>query len=298
MPKTRRRFLHAVIAFLVLPGTVALLVPWLLRPPAADVRSLGVPVFVSGVAMLLWCVRDFYVAGRGSLAPWAPPERLVIIGLYRLSRNPMYIAVLIILCGWAVMYASRTLWLYTMFVAIAFHLRVIFGEEPWLLRTHGAEWAAYRSDVPRWLGIPMQPSITANRIQLLATATVVLAAVLSFAVGSVAVELSNSAPPSVDRFINDWALNILPSFLFGGMLTTIAAIASDRAGTRAGGTGSHIRRMRWGYGIAILLAVAVLLSAPWNDDFRLFGQLLVWPLSAVLGCLFADFMIARRPAAA
>jgi protein-S-isoprenylcysteine O-methyltransferase Ste14 len=98
-------------------------------------------------------VRDFYVAGRGSLAPWAPPERLVVIGLYRLSRNPMYIAVLLVLVGWATMFASRTLWVCAALLAIAFHLRVVFGEEPWLARTHGAEWTTYRGRVPRWLGI-------------------------------------------------------------------------------------------------------------------------------------------------
>ena len=63
----------------------------------------------------------------------------------------MYIAVLLILCGWVTMFASRTLWVYAAFVAIGFHLRVVFGEEPWLARAHGAEWAAYRARVPRWL---------------------------------------------------------------------------------------------------------------------------------------------------
>jgi protein-S-isoprenylcysteine O-methyltransferase Ste14 len=294
MPTMRRRFWHALIAFLVLPGTVAFLGPWLLRPVTRDVHIPGVPVFVAGIVLLLWCVRDFYVVGRGSLAPWAPPERLVIVGLYRLSRNPMYIAVLVILCGWATMYASRTLWLYTVFVAIAFHLRVIFGEEPWLARTHGAEWTAYRADIPRWLGIPMHPRLTDNRIGILTTATVVLAAALSFVVGSVAVELSNSSPPGLDRFINDWLLNVLPSFMFGAVLASAVAIAGHRAGTRGSGTRAHVRRMRWGYGIAILLSIAVLASAPWNDDFRLFGQLLVWPLSAVAGCLLADLVVGRR----
>ena len=148
-----RRFWSAVTAFLVLPGTVAFLVPWLLRPIGGRIHVAGVPLLVVGIGLLLWCVRDFYVAGRGSLAPWAPPERLVIIGLYRLSRNPMYIAVLIILCGWAATFASRTLWIYTAFVAVGFHLRVILGEEPWLARTHGAQWVTYRAHVPRWLGM-------------------------------------------------------------------------------------------------------------------------------------------------
>jgi protein-S-isoprenylcysteine O-methyltransferase Ste14 len=148
-----RRFSHAVIAFLVLPGTVAFLVPWLLRPVSSHFYPAGIPLLAVGIVLLMWCVRDFYVAGRGTLAPWAPPQRLVIVGLYRLSRNPMYISVLIILCGWATTFASSTLWIYTAFVAIGFHLRVIFGEEPWLARTHGREWLAYRAHVPRWFGL-------------------------------------------------------------------------------------------------------------------------------------------------
>ena len=56
--------------------------------------------------MLLWCVRDFYVSGRGTLAPLDPPKRVVIVGLYRFVRNPMYVAVLTILVGWALLYGS------------------------------------------------------------------------------------------------------------------------------------------------------------------------------------------------
>jgi protein-S-isoprenylcysteine O-methyltransferase Ste14 len=145
-------FWRALTAFLVLPGTVAFIAPWLLRPARPPVHLFGLALLLPGILLLLWCVRDFYVAGRGSLAPWAPPTRLVVVGLYRLTRNPMYISVLLILCGWATLYASRTLWQYAAVVAIGFHLRVVFGEEPWLARTHGAEWTAYRSRVPRWLG--------------------------------------------------------------------------------------------------------------------------------------------------
>ena len=160
MTKTGRPFWQAVVAFLLLPGMVAFVVPWLLRPRAEDIRLAAIPILIAGIVLLLWCVRDFYVAGRGTLAPWAPPKRLVIVGLYRLSRNPMYIAVLIILCGWATMYASRTLWIYAAFIAIAFHLRVVLGEEPWLARTHGVEWAAYRAAVTRWLGLVSPKGMT------------------------------------------------------------------------------------------------------------------------------------------
>ena len=101
--------------------------------------------------MLLWCVRDFYVAGRGTLAPWAPPSRLVVVGLYRFSRNPMYIAVSLVLLGWAIAFWSVPLLIYAGIVIGAFHLRVVFGEEPWLARRHGDEWERYRARVPRWL---------------------------------------------------------------------------------------------------------------------------------------------------
>jgi protein-S-isoprenylcysteine O-methyltransferase Ste14 len=144
-------FWHALAAFLVFPGTVAFLIPWLLRPTGAPPHPAGLASLALGTALLLWCVRDFYVAGRGSLAPWAPPEQLVVVGLYRLTRNPMYIAVVLILLGWALAFSSPGLWIYTGGMAIAFHVRVVFFEEPWLARRYGAEWAAYQATVPRWL---------------------------------------------------------------------------------------------------------------------------------------------------
>jgi protein-S-isoprenylcysteine O-methyltransferase Ste14 len=128
-----------------------------LRPRAGagfDVIAIG--PLAAGATLLLWCVREFYVAGRGTLAPWAPPARLVVSGPYRVSRNPMYMAVTSILIGWALAYGSRALWIYAASVAVAFHLRIVLGEEPWLARRHGAEWDAYRSRVPRWLG-PRRP---------------------------------------------------------------------------------------------------------------------------------------------
>ena len=129
----------------------------MLRPAAAPVRSLGLVLLALGLGLLLWCVRDFYVAGRGTLAPWAPPEQLVVVGLYRVTRNPMYVAVVLILVGWALAFGGLALWLYAGAVAIAFHLRVVFGEEPWLARRHGEQWTRYRASVPRWL-LPRRPS--------------------------------------------------------------------------------------------------------------------------------------------
>jgi len=144
-------FWRALFAFVTLPGVVAFIVPWLLRPAGASFHLVGMPVLAIGVAGLLWCVRDFYVAGQGSLAPWSPPKHLVVVGLYRLSRNPMYVAVVITLSGWALLFQSRAHWFYAALIAFAFHLRVVFGEEPWLAHTHGQAWADYRKRVPRWL---------------------------------------------------------------------------------------------------------------------------------------------------
>src|SRR5262245_52143221 len=146
---------RALFAFLALPGVVAIAVPaWF---AAANLRAggrlhpVGLLPLLAGFALLLWCVRDFYVTGKGTLAPWSPPKHLVTTGLYRYSRNPMYLAVAVMLIGWALAFMSRSLAIYAGIVILAFHFRVVFGEEPWLARTHGAAWEEYRARVPRWL---------------------------------------------------------------------------------------------------------------------------------------------------
>jgi protein-S-isoprenylcysteine O-methyltransferase Ste14 len=90
------------------------------------------------------------VAGRGTLAPWSPPDELVTTGLYSFSRNPMYVAVVLVLLGWAALFHSVALLIYAVAVAAAFHLRVVLGEEPWLAQTHRGNWTRYTARVPRW----------------------------------------------------------------------------------------------------------------------------------------------------
>jgi protein-S-isoprenylcysteine O-methyltransferase Ste14 len=134
---------------------VAFAIPLLLfdvRVPADGFRTAGAVVLGVGVIILGWCVRDFYVLGRGTLAPWDPPRALVVRGLYRYSRNPMYVGVLFIVSGWALGFQSRPLAFYAVGLAALFHLRVILAEEPFLARTHGAAWDRYAALVPRWLG--------------------------------------------------------------------------------------------------------------------------------------------------
>ncbi len=146
---------RALLAFLALPGIVAIAVPaWMgagILRAGGRFHAVGLLPLGLGFALLLWCVRDFYVAGRGTLAPWSPPRHLVTVGLYRYSRNPMYVGVATMLFGWALAFVSPGLAIYAALVCVAFHLRVVFGEEPWLARTHGAAWDEYRARVPRWL---------------------------------------------------------------------------------------------------------------------------------------------------
>jgi protein-S-isoprenylcysteine O-methyltransferase Ste14 len=147
-------FLRAVLAFLALPGIVAFALPilWLvLTQGLVPIHFYGLIPLTLGIVALLWTVRDFYVVGKGTLAPWSPPQHLVQTGLYCYSRNPMYVAVALILIGWTVSYHSPNLLIYTVCVAIAFQLRVVFGEEKWLARKHGQAWNEYKKRVPRWL---------------------------------------------------------------------------------------------------------------------------------------------------
>ena len=109
-------------------------------------------ILLVGCVGLLWCVRDFYVFGKGTLAPWSPPRHLVTSGLYRYSRNPMYVSVLLILLGWTLAFgALPSLGVYTAIVAVAFHVRVVLFEEPWLARTHAVAWDDYAHRVRRWV---------------------------------------------------------------------------------------------------------------------------------------------------
>jgi protein-S-isoprenylcysteine O-methyltransferase Ste14 len=147
-------FWRALFAFVACPGIVGFLVPILfvgLDAFQRPFRLLGLIPLALGTVLLLWCVRDFYVVGKGTLAPWSPPRHLVAVGLYRYSRNPMYIAVNLVLLGWAIGFWSRGLLVYALAVMLAFHLRVVLAEELWLARTHGEEWERYKARVPRWL---------------------------------------------------------------------------------------------------------------------------------------------------
>jgi protein-S-isoprenylcysteine O-methyltransferase Ste14 len=104
-----------------------------------------------GVPLLFWTIWSFASEGRGTLAPWDPPRKLVTGGAFRFSRNPMYIAVFLILLGEAVLLASWGIAAWLAFSAIIIQARVILSEEPVLRRAFPEEYDTYRARVPRWL---------------------------------------------------------------------------------------------------------------------------------------------------
>jgi protein-S-isoprenylcysteine O-methyltransferase Ste14 len=104
-----------------------------------------------GVTGLLHCFARFALEGRGTPAPVAPTETLVISGLYRYVRNPMYVAVVSVIVGQAVLFGSVPLLGYAAIVWLCFHLFVFVYEEPTLSRQHGQANDRYRAAVPRWL---------------------------------------------------------------------------------------------------------------------------------------------------
>jgi protein-S-isoprenylcysteine O-methyltransferase Ste14 len=150
--------LRSLLSIAVLPGTVTVVVPRLLARDAASPAGaawLGLVPIGVGIALFTWCVWDFATRGRGTLAPWDAPRELVAGGPYRYVRNPMYVAVLTVLLGEAVLFSSApiALWLGT-FAALA-HSFVVLYEEPTLERTFGDSYRAYRQRVRRWLPFPI-----------------------------------------------------------------------------------------------------------------------------------------------
>ena len=141
---------------LLIPGTAAVYVPLLaVRGHAFEcgpVSVLGVVTVALGIVIYLWCVWDFATFGRGTPAPIDAPKQLVVRGLYRYTRNPMYVGVLTTILGWALTYRAPALVPYALLLGVCFHTFIVGYEEPHLRRVFGEEYDAYRARVPRWLG--------------------------------------------------------------------------------------------------------------------------------------------------
>jgi protein-S-isoprenylcysteine O-methyltransferase Ste14 len=151
----------SVLFFALAPGMVAGLVPWWLTrwtvgemvlPGALGIgqRASGALLLAAGAAALVHAFVRFVMEGSGTPAPPAPTERLVVGGLYRHVRNPMYVAVVAAIVGQGLVLGRPDLLLYAAFVALGFAMFVYGYEQPSLRHRFGAEYDAYRRAVPAW----------------------------------------------------------------------------------------------------------------------------------------------------
>jgi len=132
-------------------------VPWLItrwrRPgdPLALADAVALPLVAVGAGVLLHAFVAFAWHGRGTPAPSAPTERLVVQGTYRHVRNPMYAAVVALVFGQVLLFTSWWLLAYLVVIGIVMDAFVRTYEEPTLRSAHGPEYDEYREAVPRWL---------------------------------------------------------------------------------------------------------------------------------------------------
>jgi protein-S-isoprenylcysteine O-methyltransferase Ste14 len=138
------------------PGVVAGVIPWLLTGWEAEAAPMGVrmaggALIVLGLAFLLRAFARFVLEGLGTPAPVAPTERLVVGGVYRHVRNPMYLAVGATIAGQALFLGQPVLLLYTAVFGVTVFLFVRLYEEPTLSAQFGPSYDAYRRSVPGWL---------------------------------------------------------------------------------------------------------------------------------------------------
>ena len=150
--------LKTLIFSVLVPGTVAGVIPWLLLQgqggavlPIPSIWMIGLLPLLLGVGLYLWCAGAFTFIGKGTPAPIDAPKFLVKEGPYRWVRNPMYLAVLSVVIGEAILFRSFPLVGYALLVAATVHGFVIFVEEPSLRHQFGVGYETYLRMVPRWL---------------------------------------------------------------------------------------------------------------------------------------------------
>lgn len=144
-------------AILLLPGMVTIVIPatilyfteWSLSYKILSV--IGCLFLIVGLVLMVWTNRLFTTVGKGTLAPWNPPQRFVVRGIYRHVRNPMLLGVFSILLGEAVFFGSFWLLGWFGFFCLLNMIYIQFVEEPGLVKRFGEDYLLYRRNVPRWI---------------------------------------------------------------------------------------------------------------------------------------------------
>jgi protein-S-isoprenylcysteine O-methyltransferase Ste14 len=150
--------LGSAVFFVLAPGIVAGLAPWWISRQGAGTTSLAWPLQALGALLIAagaWVLLDSFVRfalqGLGTPAPVFPTRHLVVSGLYRYVRNPMYVAVVAVVLGQSLLLGNASVLGYGVLVWIGFHLFVLAYEEPTLRSTHGSEYETFCRNVPRWI---------------------------------------------------------------------------------------------------------------------------------------------------
>ncbi len=156
MPHTLGPILKTILFTVLVPGTVTIAIPHYLLDPSAKpghgpLSWFGIMVVLLGAGIYFACAWEFSVRGLGTPAPIAPTKFLVVSGLHRYVRNPMYIGVFLIILGQAALFRTPRLAGYATLCIFLAHLFVLFYEEPTLQRQFGQSYDDYRRAVPRWL---------------------------------------------------------------------------------------------------------------------------------------------------
>jgi protein-S-isoprenylcysteine O-methyltransferase Ste14 len=151
-------WLRTLLFTVLVPGTVLVLFPGALLAGGMEwhgnlgpARWFGFVPVLLGLVVIVACFVEFIRSGRGTPAPYDPPQDLVVVGLYRHVRNPQYVGVLLVSVGEAVLAESAILLGYSALLAVAYHLIVRYYEEPTLGRLFGESYAHYWVAVPRWV---------------------------------------------------------------------------------------------------------------------------------------------------
>jgi len=151
--------LKTLIFTVLVPGTVAGWIPYSLlyaegsrgSTPLGGFRFAGLASMLIGALIYFWCAWDFTFAGKGTPAPIDPPKQLVVRGLYKYVRNPMYIGVMSVVFGEAIWFEAGRLFAYTGLLFLLFSAFILLYEEPALRRKFGDSYLSYSQTVPRWI---------------------------------------------------------------------------------------------------------------------------------------------------